>query len=122
VAIPSRTPVGQALDEFFLRYGWSWFPVVDEGWHFMGISRQERLQAAVDGGEGWLTIDAVLESEGAGKWRVNEDRPITEVLSSESLGRLGALMAVDGDGVLRGVVTVEQVRRALQAALGTPAT
>jgi Zn-dependent protease len=121
VAIPSRTPVGQALDEFFLRYGWSWFPVVDDGGHFMGISRQERLQAAVDGGEGWLTIEGVLESEEAGKWRVNEDRPITEVLSSESLGRLGALMAVDGDGVLRGVVTVDQVRRALQTALGTPA-
>jgi Zn-dependent protease len=121
VAIPSRTPVGQALDDYFLRYGWSWFPVVDDGGHFMGISRQERLQAAVDRGEGWLTVDAVLESEEAGKWRVDEDRPITEVLSSESLGRLGALMAVDRDGVLRGVVTVEQVRRALQTALGTPA-
>jgi hypothetical protein len=27
-------------------------------------------------------------------------------------------MAVDGEGVLRGVVTVEQVRRALQSAFG----
>jgi predicted transcriptional regulator len=51
---------------------------------------------------------------------VQEDRPITEVLASESLGRLGALMAVDGDGVLRGVVTVGQVRRALQTALQGP--
>ncbi len=30
VAIPSPTPVGQALEEYFLRYRWSWFPVVDE--------------------------------------------------------------------------------------------
>ena len=30
-------------------------------------------------------------------------------------------MAVDGEGVLQGVVTVEQVRRALQSAFGTPA-
>ena len=29
----------------------------------------------------------------------------------------GALMAVDADGVLRGVVTIDQVRRALSAAL-----
>jgi hypothetical protein len=29
-------------------------------------------------------------------------------------------MAVDAEGVLRGVVTVGQVRRALQAAFGTP--
>jgi hypothetical protein len=42
------------------------------------------------------------------------------VLASEALGRLGALMAVDGEGVLQGVVTVEQVRRALQSAVGTP--
>jgi Zn-dependent protease len=120
VAIPSRTGVAQALDEFFLRYGWSWFPVVDEGRRFLGIARQERLAAAQDRGEDWLTVEAVLEPEQDGAFRVNEDRPITEVISSENLGRLGALMAVDGEGVLRGVVTVEQVRRALQAAFGTP--
>ncbi len=121
VAIPAPTAVGQALEEYFLRYGWSWFPVVDEAGHFMGLARQERLQAAFDGGEGWLTVGAVLESEGAATWRVNEDRPLTEVLSSEPLGRLGALMAVDAEGVLQGVVTIEQVKRALQSALGSPA-
>ena len=120
VAIPSGTPVGSALDEFFLRYGWSWFPVIDPAGRFLGIARQERLQSAQDGGEGWLTIGAVLEPEQDGGWRVNQDRPLTELLSSESLGRLGALMAVDGEGVLRGVVTIEQVRRALQAAFGSP--
>jgi Zn-dependent protease len=121
VAIPAQTPVGQALDEYFLRYQWSWFPVVDESERFIGIARQERAQASFDGGEGWLTIGAVLESDEAGSWRVDADRPITELLSSESLGRLGALMAVDGEGVLRGVVTVEQVRRALQSAFVSPA-
>ena len=67
-----------------------------------------------------MTIGAVVESESddATSWRVREDRPITDLLASESLGRLGALMAVDSDGVLRGVVTVEQVRRALQSAFG----
>jgi Zn-dependent protease len=121
VAIPAQTPVGQALDEYFLRYQWSWFPVVDESGRFIGIARQERAQASFDSGEGWLTIGAVLESDEAGSWRVDADRPITELLSSESLGRLGALMAVDGEGVLRGVVTVEQVRRALQSAFVSPA-
>lgn len=118
VAIPAQTPVGQALEEYFLRYGWSWFPVVDETQRFLGIARQERAQAAVDAGEAWVTVGSSLDSEEGGNWRVNEDRPLTEVLSSESLGRLGALMAVDGEGVLQGVVTIEQVRRALQAALG----
>ncbi len=122
VAIGSSTAVSQALDEFFLRYGWSWFPVIDGDGHFVGIARLERLQAAQDAGEGWLTVGAMVEveAEGAGRWRVGEDRPLTELISSEHLGRLGALMAVDGEGVLRGVVTVKQVRRALQSALGTP--
>ena len=116
VAIPAETAVGQALDEYFLRYGWSWFPVIDEGGRFLGIARQERLQATYDAGEGWLTVGAVLEAGEAGNWRVGVDRPLTEVISSESLGRLGALMAVDDLGVLRGVITIEQVRRALQSA------
>ncbi|MGN6870661.1 MAG: site-2 protease family protein [Solirubrobacteraceae bacterium] len=120
VAIPSSTPVANALDEFFLRYGWSWFPVIDNAGRFLGIARQERVGAAQDRGENWLTVEAVLEPEQEGGSSVREDRPITELLSSESLGRLGALMAVDGEGVLCGVVTIEQVRRALQAAFGTP--
>jgi Zn-dependent protease len=122
IAIPAQTAVGQALEEYFLRYGWAWFPIIDESGRFIGIARQERAQASVDGGEGWLTMGAIVEPDEAASWRVSADQPITELLSSESLGRLGALMAVDGDGVLRGVVTVEQVRRALQSAFGSLAT
>lgn len=121
VAIVAETPVTEALDQYFFRYGWHWFPVVDDSGHFVGIARQERLQAAQDAGEGWLTVGAVLENEDAGSWRVGEDRPLTEVLASDSLGRLGALIAVDGEGMLRGVVTIGRVRRALQSALGSPA-
>jgi Zn-dependent protease len=117
VAIPAPTPVSQALEEYFLRYRWSWFPVVDEAGRLVGIARQERAQASVDGGQGWLTMSSLLEPDAA-SWRVQEDRPISEVLGSESLGQLGAVMAVDADGILRGVVTVEQVRRALRSAFG----
>jgi Zn-dependent protease/CBS domain-containing protein len=121
VAIPAGTPVSQALDEFFLRYRWSWFPVIDADGRFLWIARQERVEATIDGGEGWLTVGSVVEAEEAASWRINENRPLTDVLSSESLGRLGALMAVDGEGILRGVITVEQVRRALQSAFGPAA-
>jgi Zn-dependent protease len=116
VAIPAGTPVTEAVDEYFLRYHQAWLPVIDEDAHLLGIARQERAQASIDGGEAWLTIGAVLESDETTSWRVQEDRPITELLASETLGRLGALVAVDSEGVLRGVVTVDQVRRALQSA------
>ena len=44
VAIPGDTAVSDALEQFFLRYGWSWFPVIDGDGRFLGIARQERLQ------------------------------------------------------------------------------
>jgi Zn-dependent protease len=121
VAISSELPVSRALEEFFMRYGWSWFPVVDADGRLLGVAREPPLRRAQDAGEGWLTVGSVLEPEDARSCRVGEDRPITEVLSSETLGRLGALMAVDGEGVLRGVVTLGQIRRALQSAFGSPA-
>ena len=43
-------------------------------------------------------------------------RVAEELLSRDGLSRLGAVMAVDGDGVLRGIVTVEAVQRALRSA------
>ena len=121
VAIHADTPVAQALDEYFLRYGWDWFPVIDETGHLLGIARREPLETARQGGENWLTVGSFVDSEAGIGWRIDESRPITEVLSSESFGKLGAVMAVDREGVLRGVVTVDRVRRALQAAFGSPA-
>ena len=49
--------------------------------------------------------------------QVQADAPLEALLGSEPLRRLGALMAVDREGRLRGVVTLEQVTRALQAHL-----
>jgi Zn-dependent protease len=121
VAIPAPTPVSEALDDYFLRYGWPWFPVIDEQGHLLGVVRRERLEDAHSGGEGWLTVGAVVEADEAGSWRIGEDRPLTEALSSEAFAKLGAVMAVDREGVLRGVLTTERVRRALQSAFGSVA-
>jgi Zn-dependent protease len=122
VAIPASTPLTQAVEEFFLRYRWKWFPVVEDGGRLTGIVREERVRASVDGGEGWLTTGSLVEPDTPQAWRVQADRPLSELLASEALGRLGAVMAVDRDGVLRGVVTAGQVRRVLQSAFGsTPA-
>ncbi len=46
--------------------------------------------------------------------RVGLDEPLEAALGREGLARLGAIMAVDSEGVLRGIVTVDQVRQALQ--------
>jgi Zn-dependent protease len=121
VAIPAETAVSEALENYFLRYGWPWFPVIDEQGRLLGIVRRERLQSAHDGSEGWLRVGALLDGEESENWRIGEDRPLTEALSSDAFGKLGAVMAVDREGVLRGILTAERVRRALQSAFGSAA-
>jgi Zn-dependent protease len=122
VAIRSDTAVSQALEEYFHRYGWPWFPAIDGDGKLLGVARRDRLEATMDGGEGWLTVGAVLDTDLGGSWQIDESRPLTEVLSSDSFARLGAVMAVDRNGILRGIVTVGRLRRALQSVFGSPAT
>ena len=56
------------------------------------------------------------DGEGESRMRVNSDAPLEELLGLEGLVRLGAIIAVDGEGRLRGIVTADQVRRALAPA------
>jgi Zn-dependent protease len=110
VAIPAEATVARALEEFFLRYGWDWFPVVDAGGHFRGLAERERVEGAGDDAR----VGDVIAPETRSEFGVGVDEPLDALLGSEALQRLGAIMAVDGEGMLRGVVTVEQVMRALQ--------
>jgi Zn-dependent protease len=112
VLLRSLTTASQALDDFFIRYSAQWLPVVDESGHYLGISQREAVQAALEAGEGWLTVASILESDD-GDSRVSADRSLTELLTSPALGRLGGVVAVNVEGVVCGVVTLDQVKRAL---------
>ncbi len=120
VSVGAELPAGRAQEEFFLRYRWDWFPVVDERGHFAGVVREDRVQGAVGAGETTVPVRLLMEADEAHDWRVGADAPIESLLASESLRRRGALMAVDAEGVLRGVITLDQVRRALVAAATPP--
>ncbi len=50
VSMPARTPVSQAQDEYFLRYRWDWFPVVDEDGRFIGVVREPRIDQEIAAG------------------------------------------------------------------------
>ena len=117
VTMPADTTVLRAQDEFFLRYRWDWFPVVDELRRFVGVVSEQRIDAEITAGRPALEVGQLVEAGEAERWRVPSDRPLEALLGDEHLRAQGALMAVDADGVLRGVVTIEQVRRALSAAL-----
>ena len=45
VAIPEDASVARALDEYFLRYRWPWFPVVDAADRFLGLLVREAADA-----------------------------------------------------------------------------
>jgi len=115
VTMPATATVAQAQDEYFLRYRWDWFPVVDEQGRFVGVVREQRIDAEIAAGRPALAVGELVEAGEAERWRVPADRPLEALLGDEGLRDHGALMAVDADGVLRGVVTVEQVRQALTA-------
>jgi Zn-dependent protease len=115
VAIPADLPAIQAWDDYFLRYyGWPWFALVEPDGRYAGLAHRAAVEHAALTEGGAMPIRAV--ASGADD-RVRYDEPLEALLGSEPLRRLGALMAVDADGRLRGVVTVEQVTRALQAHL-----
>jgi Zn-dependent protease len=117
VWVPGDTTVLQAQDEFFLRYRWPWFPVADPiSGRFLGLLHQSRVDGAVEEGRPALPVADVVDSNADEAFSVRDDTPIEQLLGSEGLRSLGALMVIDRDDRLRGVVTVEQVRRALSAA------
>jgi Zn-dependent protease len=121
VAIPGELPLDRAHDEYFLRYRWPWFPVVDDNGHLVGLVTQqsvEGLPEAVRPGRTVASVMAADAGEPGSSLRVRADEPLEALLGREGLVRLGAIMAVDGEGRLRGIVTADDVRRALQPALG----
>jgi Zn-dependent protease len=115
VAIPAELPALQAWDDFFLRYqGWPWFAVVEADGRYVGLAHRAALEHAALSEGGRMPVRDVVTRDDD---RVRFDEPIETLLASEPLRRLGALMAVDAQGRLRGVVTVEQVTRALRSHL-----
>jgi hypothetical protein len=120
VAVPNETKLDRALDEFFLRYRWQWFPVIDRAGKFLGLVIREKVDEVPEELRAGWTVDEVMSRDAEGSLRVRTDAPLEALIGSEGLRTLGALMAVDGEGVLKGVVTLDQVRRALQ--VSAPAT
>jgi hypothetical protein len=121
VTIPAGTPTLVAYDSYFQRYhGWDWFAVVEGDGHYVGVAHRAAVEhAALDEGGGMPVRDVASSGDGGGQ--VPTDAPLEALLASEPLRQLGALMAVDAEGRLRGVVTREQVMRALQARLAPSA-
>ena len=116
VAIPELATVEQALDEYFLRYRWPWFPVVDAGQRFVGLLNRGTADAVPEPSRMSQTVGEIIDPGGSTDQTVSSDEPLEALLANLELRRLGGLVAVDADGRLTGVITLEQVGRALRDA------
>jgi Zn-dependent protease len=114
VTVPAELTLLEVHEQFFMRYRWPWFAVVDPARHFLGVVRAQTVDAEISAGRPALPVVDALEPNLP--VRISEREPLEVLLGSEGLGRLGAMVAVDADGVLRGVVTLAQVQQALRTA------
>lgn len=117
VVMPADASAQKALDEFFWRYRWPWFPVVDAGGHFLGLIEQHSVDRL--GADELATRRAaeLIAPRSHVERSVRDDTPLTVLLSNEQIKSHGSLMAVDELGQLSGVITFEQVQRALREAI-----
>ncbi len=114
VTIPAQETLLEAREQYFQRHRRPWFAVVDPARHFLGVVRQQRVEDEISAGRPALAVSDVLEQDLP--VQIGEQAPLEALLGAEGLGRLGAMVAVDADGVLQGVVTLAELRQALRPA------
>ena len=113
VAIPEGASIEQALDEYFLRYRSPWFPVVDAAQRFIGLVDRDSADNVPTVERTSAVVSDVLARD-SGSLTVNEDDPLESVLGNEALRRLGALIATDAEGHIRGVLTIDDIGKVLR--------
>ena len=112
VAIPEEASVERALDEYFLRYRWPWFPVVDAAERFRGLLEREAADAVPELSR--ASHDGRRRVRGgrdAGPCGCATTRRWSRCSATTPCAGSAALMAVDADGRLRGVITADRCGR-----------
>jgi Zn-dependent protease len=107
--------VMEASDRVFAVEDWPWVPVVEADGHFAGVLHREAIDHALASGQPALPVGDLVKEDGW-RWRISTSEPLEALIGTDGLRHLGAVFAVDDDGILRGVVSIDQVRRALTPA------
>lgn len=117
VVMPASASVQRALDEYFWRYRWPWFPVVDQGGHFIGLIEQHSVDRIDENARDSTLAGELIAPKSTADRSVRDDTPLTALLANEQIRDHGSLMAIDDRGLLSGVITIEQVQRGLRDAI-----
>ena len=111
VTIPSATSLLDAESEYFRDGATPWLVVADDDGRYRGLLLKERLDHELREGRPALTAAEV--SVDSPPWRIDASATLETALRSDGLRRLGAIVAVDADGRLAGVLTLPSIRRAM---------
>jgi CBS domain-containing protein len=119
VTLPAHTTLIDAEEHWFARYDAPWIAVIDEEGHFLGVARRDRVGAELSQGRPALEVRDVVDPPA--ELSVSEDVTLEDAVEATgtAMARFGALIAVDRNGILQGVVTAAHVRRAV-APMGGP--
>ena len=63
VAIPGELPLDRAVDEFFLRYGYPWFPVVDASGRLTGLVTREAVESVPEAARPGRPVASVMAAD-----------------------------------------------------------
>ncbi len=113
VAVPGSLPVVMAADDYFHRYGWSWFPVIADDGRFLGIVTRDAVEAVPEVSREATTVAELVDDSTSG-YHVLDDAPLDSLLGNPDIRKFGAMMVTDHTDRLIGVITVEQLGRALE--------
>lgn len=111
------TTLLEANERVFDRHGWPFVPIVDAENRFLGVLRRETVDAEIAAGRPALAAGEAVQGDRM-DWIIRTDQQLEDLLAQPSLSGLGAVFALDREDFLRGVVTIEQVRRAITPAPG----
>lgn len=117
VVMPAEASAQRALDEYFWRYRWPWFPVVDSSGVFLGLIEQNAVDRIEEDDRAARMAGDLIAPDSRRDRAVRDDTPLTALLANAQMRDYGSLMAVDDRGMLSGVVTLQQVQRALRDAI-----
>ncbi len=88
-----------------------WLIVADDDGRYRGLLLRERVEHELHQGRPALTAGEVAVD--SPPWRIDVSATLEAALASDGLRRLGAVIAVDADGNLCGVLTLPAVRAAM---------
>lgn len=114
IGIPAGRTIGQAASEYFARYRYTAFPVLDERGRALGLLGLPQVESAELRRDASLAVAEVADRDP--DLLVAEDLDVVRLLQRPAFGRVGRAVVVDREGRPVGLVSITDVQRALRAA------